>query len=147
MSRHANDLSQTSDAFAAARSLKRQLFEELRIGREGGNPVRPEDLLPRWPTNPGGDPDVASLLFEDFLQRQRHSDHASFAEYQQRFPEHKDSLAALVRRHSVLRSLGAASATAGPLLALPAAGDELFGFRLREELGRGAFARVFLAEQ
>jgi serine/threonine protein kinase/Flp pilus assembly protein TadD len=29
----------------------------------------------------------------------------------------------------------------------PAAGDELFGYRLRGELGRGAFARVFLAEQ
>jgi serine/threonine protein kinase len=30
---------------------------------------------------------------------------------------------------------------------LPRAGDSLFGFRLREELGRGAFACVFLAEQ
>ena len=26
-------------------------------------------------------------------------------------------------------------------------GDELFGFRLRHQLGRGTFARVFLAEQ
>jgi serine/threonine protein kinase/tetratricopeptide (TPR) repeat protein len=31
--------------------------------------------------------------------------------------------------------------------ALPEAGDSLFGFRLRQELGRGAFAHVFLAEQ
>src|SRR5262249_429483 len=30
---------------------------------------------------------------------------------------------------------------------LPALGDEIFHFRLRRELGRGAFARVFLAEQ
>jgi serine/threonine protein kinase/Flp pilus assembly protein TadD len=30
---------------------------------------------------------------------------------------------------------------------LPLAGDELFGFRLRRELGRGAFACVYLAEQ
>ncbi len=30
---------------------------------------------------------------------------------------------------------------------LPAAGDSLFGFELRRELGRGAFACVFLAEQ
>jgi serine/threonine protein kinase len=29
----------------------------------------------------------------------------------------------------------------------PAVGDELFHFRVRRELGRGAFARVFLAEQ
>lgn len=30
---------------------------------------------------------------------------------------------------------------------LPTTGDRLFGFRLRQELGRGSFARVFLAEQ
>src|SRR5207302_11250562 len=30
---------------------------------------------------------------------------------------------------------------------LPAPGDEVFHFRLGRELGRGAFARVFLAEQ
>jgi serine/threonine protein kinase/Flp pilus assembly protein TadD len=30
---------------------------------------------------------------------------------------------------------------------LPATGDDVFHFRLRRELGRGAFARVFLAEQ
>lgn len=32
-------------------------------------------------------------------------------------------------------------------LQLPGEGEELFGFRLRHELGRGAFARVYLAEQ
>src|SRR3954452_7379068 len=30
---------------------------------------------------------------------------------------------------------------------LPAMSDDIFHFRLRRELGRGAFARVFLAEQ
>src|SRR5690242_20160678 len=29
----------------------------------------------------------------------------------------------------------------------PEPGDELFGYLVRDELGRGAFARVFLAEQ
>ena len=33
------------------------------------------------------------------------------------------------------------------VLQLPEVGEEVFGFRLRGELGRGAFARVFLAEQ
>ncbi len=32
-------------------------------------------------------------------------------------------------------------------VAFPEAGDELFGYRVRAELGRGSFARVFLAEQ
>jgi serine/threonine protein kinase/tetratricopeptide (TPR) repeat protein len=35
----------------------------------------------------------------------------------------------------------------GKKLDLPAPGDVVFGFRLRQELGRGAFAGVFLAEQ
>jgi serine/threonine protein kinase len=43
--------------------------------------------------------------------------------------------------------VGAASGSQGPLLGLPEVGDEVFGFRLRGQLGRGAFARVFLAEQ
>ncbi len=34
-----------------------------------------------------------------------------------------------------------------PVPTLPETGDEVFHFRLRQELGRGAFARVFLAEQ
>jgi serine/threonine protein kinase/tetratricopeptide (TPR) repeat protein len=33
------------------------------------------------------------------------------------------------------------------LVPFPGAGDALFGYRVREELGRGAFAHVFLAEQ
>src|SRR5262249_57932443 len=33
------------------------------------------------------------------------------------------------------------------ILRLPDIGDEVFGFRLRRRLGKGAFASVFLAEQ
>src|SRR5262245_34150091 len=35
----------------------------------------------------------------------------------------------------------------GGTFKLPSMGDRLFGFQLRQELGRGSFARVFLAEQ
>ena len=35
----------------------------------------------------------------------------------------------------------------GATLRLPDVGDEVFGFRLKHPLGKGAFARVFLAEQ
>src|SRR5262249_5255847 len=101
---------------------------------------------PRWPGDPGTDPDVASLLFEDYLQRARHGEPPAVDFYEERFPEHQDSLASLVRHHDVLRSLGgAASGDRG--LRLPQLGERLFGFLLCHELGRGAFARVFLAEQ
>jgi serine/threonine protein kinase/Tfp pilus assembly protein PilF len=134
-----------SFSFAEARSLKRELLEELR-GAAGGGPVRPEHLLPRWPADPKADPDVASLLFADYCARLRQGEPASVSDYDQRFPEHRDSLAGLFRQHGVLRSLGDASRS-GVTLRLPDVGEELFGFRLRHELGRGAFARVFLAEQ
>ncbi len=136
-------------SFAEARSLKRELLDELRADWEQGTPRPPEELLSRWPGSPPNDPDVASLLLEDYCQRQQHGDSAvHIDEYEERFPEHKDSLRSLLREHAVFKSLsGDASARSSKRLALPSVGDELFDFRLRRELGRGAFARVFLAEQ
>jgi serine/threonine protein kinase/Tfp pilus assembly protein PilF len=161
-----------SGTFSETRSLKRGLLAELRAGWQVGHPPSVEDLLARWPADPAQDPDAASLLFEDFLWRREPSgakvsvggpEHelsngrpdaaeAALESYQERFPQHQDSLASLWQRHALLRSLKASS-SASPIhgssfrLALPSVGDELFGFPLRHELGRGAFARVFLAEQ
>src|SRR5262245_26542987 len=132
--------------FAESRSLKRELLAELRASWQGGAPAAPEELLERWPSAPRCDPDVASLLFEDYLQRAERGGHPTLQEYERRFPEHKDSLASLLDHQDLLRSLGASHPSA-PGLRLPEVGDNLFGFRLKGELGRGAFARVFLAEQ
>jgi serine/threonine protein kinase/lipoprotein NlpI len=138
-------------SFLEARSLKRALLEELRSSWQEGKSARAEDLLPRWPADPGDDPDVASLLFEEYRQRLERSTAPGEAprreEYEQRFPSQKGSLASLFHHHGILRSVGGASGASGIPLALPAVGDELFGFRLRQELGRGAFAKVYLAEQ
>jgi serine/threonine protein kinase/tetratricopeptide (TPR) repeat protein len=133
--------------FASLRAAKRELVEELRAQREQGQPVQPEELLQRWPTDPHTDADVASLLFEDYCKRKETGEEASIVDYEQRFPEHQDSLAVLVRQHAVWRSLNGTHGSSTTSLALPSIGDELFGFRLCQELGRGAFARVFLAEQ
>jgi eukaryotic-like serine/threonine-protein kinase len=159
--------SQGSD-FAQLRSLKRDLLAELRAGWEQDNPPRPEDLLERWPCPQGDDHDAASLLFEDYMQRQgaagngtsdpdisvnpQASVEALLPEYERRFPKQADSLAQLVQHHALLQSFatpgtGKSDRTSSLQLALPGVGDEVFDFRLRHELGRGAFARVFLAEQ
>jgi serine/threonine protein kinase/tetratricopeptide (TPR) repeat protein len=132
--------------FVSLRSLKRELLAEIQAGDGCGGAPSPEDVLARWPTDPAADPDVASVLFEDFLRRRRQGDEASVENYSLRFPEHRDSLASLVRQQDFLRSLGGSSGSAGKLR-LPAVGESLFGFRLCHELGRGSFARVFLAEQ
>src|SRR4051794_11494367 len=71
--------------FASVRSLKRELREDLRASWGSREPVAPEQVLPRWPGSPQ-DGDVASLLFEDYLQRQQHGEPASAADYSERFP-------------------------------------------------------------
>ncbi len=141
------DPSPAASDFAAARSLKRELLAELRAGWEEGHPVRAEDLLPRWPGNAQADPDVASLLFEEYCQRRQQGEQPAAEEYDRRFPAQKKSLVSLSQQQALLRSIGGANAGSGLLLALPEVGDELLGFRLYGELGRGSFARVFLAEQ
>jgi serine/threonine protein kinase/tetratricopeptide (TPR) repeat protein len=134
--------------FEKARTLKRQLLTEQRAGWDQGKPVKPEDLLPRWPNDPQGDPDVASLLLEDFLQRRQRGERPSVSDYQERFPEHSEPLVQLVAHHDVLRSVSGTNIDSlSTPLRLPEVGEEVFGFRLHQELGKGAFARVFLASQ
>lgn len=141
-----HDQSEEPASFLAVRSVKRQLLDEL---SQPSGPTNADlaDLLGRWPTAAKADPDVAGLLFEDFRNRSLRGEPISRAKYEQEFPEHRDSLASLFRRQDFLRSVTSVSEPSAPLFALPKIGDELFGYRLQEQLGQGAFARVFLAEQ
>ena len=82
----------------------------------------PEELLPRWPTDPKADPDVASLLFEDFLQRRQRGEEPSASEYEERFPEHRDSLADLFRQRGGPALRGRRQRQQRTLLALPGVG-------------------------
>ena len=132
--------------FLRARSIKRELMRELEQSHEQGKPLPPEEVLARWPTDPADDRDVASLLFEDYCRREQGGEQPSLIDYQRRFPAQRDSLASHFRKHGVMRSLRLSGSEPAPL-ALPLVGDQVFGFRLRHELGAGAFATVFLAEQ
>ncbi len=129
-----------------SRRRKRALLEELSQSWAAGAPVRPEDLLARWPGDPQGDPDVASLVFEEWRRKRAQGQEPSREDLERRFPEQRDSLRSLLHQHDLLHSLGG-SCPSDFSLALPNLGDEVFGFRLRQELGRGAFARVFLGQQ
>ena len=141
------DLPPSVADFAESRSLKRHLLDELRSGWEQGNPVPPQELLQRWPGDPNRDPDVASLLFEDYCNRYERGEVKGPDDYEHRFPEHVKSFRSLSHQQGLLKSLGTGRSTNGLLLSLPGIGDELFGFKMLSELGRGSFARVFLAEQ
>src|SRR5205807_5640436 len=110
--------------FLAARTVKRELLEELRASWAAGAPVPPEQLLARWP-GPPGEADAASLLFEDYLQRQRYAEAGSTERHSVSAPQQTDALAGLIREHELIRSAGG-SASGERGLRLPGLGDELF---------------------
>src|SRR4051794_12638327 len=153
-------------------SLKRKIRESLRIDRDpegvtsdawrvtkeasgsdwslgtshsslSGGPDRSADLLPRWSGDPDADPEIASILFEEFHRRDDRAAEPSVQREDRQDPDSEagESMVDLFRHHAVVRSTGAVSGAGGVGSILPAVGDELLGFRLRHELGRGSFAR------
>ena len=130
-------------SFAQNRTLKRQVIARQHEHWENGKPDSLAHLFELWPDDPQEDPDAASLLLEDYLQRKSHGEEPRLAEYKERFPQHGKSMAALVS----IRSIAGSTASASRTLGLPGAGVEIFGFRLKSPLGRGAFASVWLSEQ
>ena len=130
-----------------ARSQKRDLLAEQNQDWLDDRPYPPEHYLERWPTDPKADPDGASLLVAEIFQRRQRGEQPSLDEYERRYPEHVSALGELVGRQELVRLLGGKRRSHESLLRLPEVGEELFGFRLRQPLGRGAFACVYLAEQ
>ncbi|MBW3608881.1 MAG: UvrD-helicase domain-containing protein, partial [Actinobacteria bacterium] len=110
---------------------------------------------------------LVALLYEEFCLREEAGAAPDPADYERRFPE----LAAQLRRvfdiHALvggpdaptMGSLGSTLSTAGQARTqgiglsaadrseFPEAGETIGGFRLVEELGRGSFARVYLAHE
>jgi eukaryotic-like serine/threonine-protein kinase len=95
----------------------------------------------------GTEPDAASLLAGALFRRRRRGDTASFGGDESGPCSLGTSLVNSVLAGVPGRSSAAEGGDRDNPLRLPEIGDTLFGFRLRYPLGRGAFARVFLAEQ
>jgi serine/threonine protein kinase/Flp pilus assembly protein TadD len=129
------------------RVRKREILVEQHEDWVTGSPAPAEDYLARWPTDPKEDPDAASVLIAEFFQRRERGEQPRVSDYEERFPEHSPALRHLMLRQNLLRSVGGKHSGVDALLRLPAEGDVLFGFRLRQPLGCGAFAEVYLAEQ
>ena len=89
--------------------------------------------------------DSAELIYAEYCLAESSDLIPDPADYLRRFPDHVDRLSRLFALH------GAVSSTtlrdwAEPA-ELPSTGDGIGPYQLLRELGRGAFARVFLAEQ
>ena len=94
---------------------------------------------------------LVALLYEEYCLREERGESPQAAEYSARFPEVAASFREVLEIHEVIgharppSSLSPASTQASG--SLPEVGQTIAGFRLVEELGRGAFGRVYRAEE
>jgi serine/threonine protein kinase/tetratricopeptide (TPR) repeat protein len=107
-------------------------------------PARPS-RAPAAP--PDADPlHAAALAYQEFHQQGDPADPERLDSWCESYRGGGDAHARLFR--DVARSdPGEALRVASGVATMPAAGDDFIGFRLVTELGRGAFGRVFLAQQ
>ncbi len=123
------------------------LRSEIGLRWDGGERVTAEHYRDRYPEL---DPEsLKELIYEEFCLREEAGDAPVPLEYEERFPELADRLRRVFDIHDLIGSGGSAAfrVSSTPEVAFPESGQTTAGFRLLEELGRGAFARVFLAEE
>lgn len=113
----------------------------------------PSDLLQGWLEDRS-----AGSSADDSLASGSRGSHDSSSLYNQIARQHdhlslNESILPAHGEAALLRTMGShqrpsrLTATAPAALALPDVNDEVYGFKLRHQLGSGAFARVFLAKQ
>ncbi len=127
------------------------LRADLALRREAGEPARVERYCRRFADL--ADEVLVGLLYEEFCLREEAGEAPDPSEYEARFPAVADQLREVLDIHDLVGSSGSLSLSTAATGAdsrparLPEAGETIGGFRLVEELGRGAFARVFLARE
>ena len=104
-----------------------------------------------------GEDTIVALIYEEFCLREEDQEHPDPAEYLARFPQVAVALGRVLEIHELVGSgtvpttLSCSSSgtdgTPSAGRAFPEAGETIADFVLVEELGRGAFARVFLAKE
>jgi serine/threonine protein kinase/tetratricopeptide (TPR) repeat protein len=135
---HRDEAGIEMDDRALAGSLGRTLARKMRRRwRRGERPLAEEflgsELLRR--------PEIAlDVIYEEYCLRLAAGERAVDREIVHRFPQWREPLRVMLDCHLVLQ----ANATPSDF---PCVGDQLGGFRLVDELGRGARGRVFLATQ
>jgi serine/threonine protein kinase/tetratricopeptide (TPR) repeat protein len=132
------------------------LIEEFTECWDRGESPRVEDFLSRIP--PGSSELAVELIYRQFCLEEADGSSPSSAVYLDRFADYRDALSRQFRLHDAVSEsqvgrwarLDDSRAQDDPFgfePDLPTAGDQIGPFLLRRELGEGASARVFLAEQ
>jgi serine/threonine protein kinase len=123
------------------------LVDELASAWERGEKPQLEAYLERL--EPVDCEEAVELIYTDFCLAEAAGGHPDPAVYLERFPQYHASLKRMLHLHAECpASLLACWVDANSnLRKLPEVGDSIGPYSLRRELGRGSFARVYLAKQ
>ncbi len=147
-----NDARMAVDGTGARLAILRT---DMTLRWESGEKIGAQWYLERY-TDLGQDTIVA-LIYEEFCLREEDQEPPNPADFVARFPQVAGSLGRVLEIHELLGAGSGLAALSGSSSrngvgaaarpAFPEAGETIADFLLVEELGRGAFARVFLAKE
>ncbi len=122
-------------------------LDEFTAAWERGQSPAIEDYLGRL--DPADSRAAVELIYREFCLFEADGSPRDASGYLHRFPQHRTALERLFRLHGECPPslVDCWMETSPSLDSLPEAGDAIGPYLLRRELGRGSFARVFLAEQ
>ncbi len=122
-------------------------LNEFTAAWERGQAPAVEEYLGRL--DPADEQSAVELIYREFCLSEAEGRKRDASVYLDRFPQHRQALERLIRLHAECPPslLDRWMETTPSLDSLPEVGDEIGPYVLRRELGRGSFARVFLAEQ
>jgi len=127
---------------------------DMTLRWEAGEKVGAQWYLDRY--HDLGEDTIVALIYEEFCLREEDQEKPVAADFLARFPQVAAALGRVLEIHELVGSgtvattlsLSSSNNGAGNTgLAFPEAEETIGGFFLVEELGRGAFARVFLARE
>ncbi|WP_165226622.1 serine/threonine-protein kinase [Aquisphaera insulae] len=112
----------------------------------------PEHRPPEWYRTRIADLDedsLVTLMYEEFCLREDAGESPTADEFVARFPEVSAPFLDVMEVHRLVgnSSIFAAHGLGPTAPSFPEAGETIGGYRLVQELGRGAFGRVYLAEE
>jgi serine/threonine protein kinase/Tfp pilus assembly protein PilF len=124
----------------------RGLLSAIKSMWRRGEPVDARAALSRNPKLKAEKSVVLDLAYEEYCLRDETGQPPDPDEFCERFPTYKASLRRLIEAHRLLEDNSYLLAGGQPVR-WPEPGETFLGYRLVSELGRGAFARVFLATE
>lgn len=133
------------EAILAEHDLRQSVISEVNAGCANGQPLDARSILDKHPELEARKSIVLDLVYEEFCQRTEAGESVDADNYCRRFPAHERSLRRLLEVHEFLDE------NPGLLPPVdvdwPEPGKPFHGFSVLAELGRGAFARVYLARE